>query len=809
MILGGAFLYWQDTIDEFFQKLSVNSEQIANSETSLCYRLPSQEWLEFSLPLWTDQLKILSNAELLQYSPTKDVQYHYALDYQVLNDQGQTVHSGVYHHRTEMTPYLIPGKDKTTSLHYYTKSRLIPADGKQLKINLRSVRSQGNISRLRLKLHSADPAIASVVVRVYFPEYSFEPEISYLWDRLPPRTRQRLAEGNVYPKEFLSKQEQKNLVRELWRPIAPNGVQGQDYQLQRLYRLQAEKAIPQRKDPIIPKGLVIAPGHRATIPVPQEGRSLQLKIQRLDIPNKEPFHFGMNWYGKEINESRQHVLTISKPLKKYQDHFSGGLIELWSDTKVNVKIYAIQDDTKIEIEPISLYLRTYQATIERPVVYSINHIQRQKTPLKVDFRILSSDNGNATARVEYQFKDTSGKGTNGSLHLQAPTSLYDRLPKKKESFFVTEPVSFSFLLPANISKINFSSGENVLVTAYNRPLGLPQKTRVPEDYYAQSRHIQSQPTWFMFYPDNYKELFIHHQSVLLTLQYHPPERDPRLLKGVYKWEAFRPHGNWSGAFLFTPRDIKEPLRKKALPAAYTPLPLNQPVEVTLASPDNLKAFRPKLVYFAKTGTMKSVKVFLNGVLHFQHPLEGSRGSWTLPPVPAGKNFIRIEASFGTKVYMNHLVSKKTDHILKFANRIDTTGLSFSFYKQTSGQESLSMKLFSPYSSQKRSVFKVTIDPLHKRKKGPYNKLTMLERIFEVLPTKKGQPVPIMHSENEYLTTGQPFFFPLGDDLPSGEYRFRVDLQKGPGGYLQMYTILPGQFQQGTIKKEPILDNEIN
>ncbi|MEF8942039.1 MAG: hypothetical protein V5B78_04520 [Desulfohalobiaceae bacterium] len=811
-----GWAHWGDRIDEWLQKAPEQSQKLPESESSLCYRLPDKGWLDFSLPPWTDQIKILSNAEFAKgFRTAENATRRYALSFEVIDDKGETIQSGAYHHQTEITSYRIPGKDRKTPLNHYIDSPLKPADGKQIRINLRPVLKQGNVSRLRIKLHSAETGIQSAVVRVYAPEYHSGRELSYLWNRLPQKTRQRLAEGNVYPAEFLSQNEKQNLVRKLWKPKAPEGIEGRDYQRQRLYRLTTEEAIPERDQPIVPEGLVVAPMHRATVPVPQDGARLRFTIRRMEESSEKTSQVGIRWYGKDIGQTRQQTLSLRESPVEHTAEYDGGLIELWADSRVNIQVSQAGEESVEEpekepdkrIKPTNMYLRTYRAGVQEPVIYSVNHGRGQRTPFRADFRILANKTQQPEARVTCELVDSAGKNITKRFRITAPLSKYDRLPRQIKADFVSKPVSRFFLLPENISRIRFSSPDPVLVNGYNRPINLPKTTRVPEDYYAHTRHRGSQPTWFLFNPQNDRDLYLNHRSVLLTLQYHPPQRDPRLLRGVYKWEAFRPTGNWSGAFLFAPRDADQPLRKQALNAAYAPIALNRSLKVVFQSPRSLQVIRPELVYFAENERETPLKVYVNGRLHFTHEMSGLRGRVTLPALSSGESRIRVEAPAETRIYLNQVVSRRSEHMLRFANRIDDSGLSFNFHKQTTGRESLSLKLFSPYSESEPSVFRVSLDLSAARSIGPYTQLSLLERKFIVNPPENSAKVPVMQSETGFVTSGQTFFYPLGDDLPPDTYRVNIDLVSGPGGYLQMYRVLPGKHTEWNMQMEPNLGHE--
>jgi hypothetical protein len=60
-------------------------------------------------------------------------------------------------------------------------------------------------------------------------------EIKVAWQRMSGADRRRLAAGNIYPPQLLSEAEKRNLLRWRWRPVGPRGVEGEDYEVKRLY----------------------------------------------------------------------------------------------------------------------------------------------------------------------------------------------------------------------------------------------------------------------------------------------------------------------------------------------------------------------------------------------------------------------------------------------------------------------------------------------------------------------------------------------------------------------------------------------
>ncbi|MFO7800855.1 MAG: hypothetical protein R6V55_01015, partial [Desulfovermiculus sp.] len=599
-----ASSFWWEHMADLFGDQAHQGQLPTKTQESLCYRVPRKGWLDFALPSWTDRLKIVSNAELPDQVDIKpEAKLHYALAYQVLDTAGEVIQAGVYHHTTGLTPYIYQPTQEEIDILAYADSPLQPADSKQMKLNLRPLLRKRRAERLRLRLHQAGKPLQGAVVRVYYPEYHSEREVSYLWHRLPEKTKRNLAEGNVYPTQFLTPQEQRNVIRSMWRPTAPQGVEGKDYELQRLYRLQTDQAVPQRPEPVTPQGLVVWPGHRATVPVPEQGRRLRFTVreqktedrrERSEVRDQrsedgrersegrdqrskgkmqeaeggrlqaedQGAKLGIRWFGQGVGETRDKVLSVNETPQTYTASYPGGLIELRATTRVSVEVQAQTESGPSRVEPEGMYLRTYQPSSELPVSYAISHISGHRTPFRLDCRCLVPEEfsgSNATAQVDYTLHMKTGETKKGSLRITSPVSLYDRIQGGEGNMAVSDPASRYFLLPETVSKVRISSPDQVLISAYTRPPDLAKTTRVPDAYYAASRSEEGQPTWFLLFPTQKDKLYSRHQSHLLNLQYRPPERDPRLEQDRYRWDVFRPSGGWSGAYLFTLRQSREPV----------------------------------------------------------------------------------------------------------------------------------------------------------------------------------------------------------------------------------------------------------
>lgn len=767
-------------------------DRTARARTSLCYPLPADRWLVFPLPAWTDQVRIVTNADVPASAAGTDPErvWRYALDYRVEDDKGEAVAAGQYHHGARASLYRDPDTGRTEWPRFYLDRPDVPAMGKVVLLNLQGFALEGRVQRIRLRLAAADRELNSVVVRVYNPEYNPERELGYLWGRLSPNLRDRLSEGNVYPTAFLTAWEKKNLVRMLWRPAAPLGIEGRDYEVRTLYTLKDELPLAEQ-DSVLPAGLHVAPGKRVTVPVPEKGWRLRFEVERLEPGAPGPDLMGIRWYGRTVGDMRQWDVPLTGRVTEHEAFFEGGLLELRSSSLLVVRLYQGSGEERGEISPETLYLRTYACGPGAPVDYRVSHIDDLPTLFRVDARIPAQGEDGFEARLPWSFLGAGGEVLRqGEATARPVVSLYDRTLEESLESRLSEPVSLRFVVPAGVERIRVLASRTALISAYNRPPGLVKTTRVPEDAYAHTPEAEGEPTWFMVRPLGQDALFTTGRSVLLRVQRRPPERDPRLLQGLYEWERVEPRGDWRGRVLFTPRDGALPVREASLEAAFHRMPTDRSLRRTLASSKGLASVEPDLVYVGGDGGGRPLRVRVDGRLLGDARAYGTRGQIRLPPVSVGPHTLEIEAPKGVRVYMNALKAPRPERLLRFAYRLDPGGMRFAYAKQVAGEETISFRLFSPHGTSRRSTVRVQLRSLPSRPPGPFSRVSLPARRYDVRP-RGGPPVPVLHTRRENVDAGETFFFPLGEDLAPGSYEVSLTLEEGPGGYVQVYRVLPG------------------
>jgi hypothetical protein len=162
----------------------------------------------------------------------------------------------------------------------------------------------------------------------------------------------------------------------------------------------------------------------------------------------------------------------------------------------------------------------------------------------------------------------------------------------------------------------------------------------------------------------------------------------------------------------------------------------------------------------------------------------------------------VTASRPVRVFLNYLHPGKPPAWVKRLGIVveKGEGLTFDYEKVAAEEELLALTLFRAHGVLERSSVRVRLAGAPARGPGPFSTWTFRDRVYDVRPAE-GDPVPVLGARDESVDPGQPFYFPLGNDLPPGRYRFTVDLERGPGGYLVLTRSIPGAYERRDFFEE--------
>lgn len=773
---------------------------VSRATVSESYLLQKDAWTTYSIPPDITVLRVLVNANILKnYQPLSDQFLEHSVQYQVLDRKGMVLKDQVYHQRSRQTRFFDKETGDDVPAYFYLLEGSKPLDGRIIMVNLGGLEGA---SLIRFRLAEKDSRIEDVVMRIYAAERHAEERFRRIWLRMTDYQKERLTAGNVYPTDLLSEEETHNILRNLTQPLGPAGIKGRDYSTRKLYILK--ETVDREYDiPVMPAGLYIEKGYKGLFPVPAGGGRIRLSFMETGFASpRKGDRINIRWYGKSaFKRSGIHLAWPGKDFD-FSQSFDEGVLELEPSFDTVVRSFLVKGSTETEITPETLYQRAFSAEKGLPVEYELNHEKGMATPFRVDLRILTGPARMRTSgHARYTILDGQGRSIKqGRLDLNQKTSLYDRYAGKEPGVRVSDPVSYYFSLPAPAKRFRLEAEDPVMVSAYNRPPGLVREIHVPEDYFISYRNMDKQPSWFYLSPVDDKKMFEENRSVLLTIQFRPPDDQPDLISGIYAWEDFHPEGKWRARHMLTPWDSMGTYRPGAVSALYHRIQPNITSHVVLAAEAGIRLIQPKLVFFRRGDSPVPYDVISDGSLIFRGRMVASSGETMLPAIQAGGHEIKIVSAGEAEFYMSNCVPAGDTMILRLANRMDNREMSFIYEKKDAREETLSARLHVPAARKGPSVIRVTVERSEGPGTGPWLSLTMPERRYYVQPAPGG-PVPVLNTPGETVDQGQVFFIPFGNDMPPGKYRVRYKMEEGEESYLIFYKMTPGLAEKREIFME--------
>jgi hypothetical protein len=766
------------------------SGQLEGARPSNSYLQQGDRWLEFQLSGNGSSIHVVSNASVQRAQVSgNDMVWWYAFHYQLLDSGGKLLREGEYHHRTHVTRYREPRQGHMVTRAFLLDPQRLPTDGRRMVVPVMHDRP----ARLRLRVSHTDPALRDVMFRVYEKETLGEYKLDYRWQRLNKPGKQVLARGSVYGPEHLRATEQQNLLRARWRPLGPVGISGNDYHARKLY---VQQGIPGAAvdDAVLPYGLYVDANTNGVIPLPQGGGRIRLQWTPAAAPAAADEQILVRWYGRDLGQRSETSVSLADPSGLLEAKFGEGLLEVVSGYPVVVRAFLNENAASLEITPEAIRLRAYLPEEYLPLVYQIDHVGDQLTPLRVDVRsLLTADDTLQQQPVHFEILDAAGKRlATGNLRQDATPSAYDRLGTVGIGDRLSEPARNYFNLPVAAAELRIYTAGRSLVSAYSRPADLLREVRYPEDLvYAQldERDELRQPAWFVLQPANEQQLLESLRARILLLQNRPPDDDPRLLAGQYGWEDYQPAGQWSGRHLLLPRAGGLPVRDLSRGAVYGELSANREVTVALRDFTGHRELRPTLIFQREQEQPTALSVLLDGSPWYQTRIMGRSGQLLLPVTTAGNHRIRIQGPDAARWFMNYLDAEAPTYVRRLALRVGPDGLEIHYHKQTAEAEVLTGQLYQLRGERVR--LHVEIEHETGPQLQPLADSTFVQRLYD-LRTEDTTRVTVLNTDAGTVDGGRRFFVPLGTDLPPGNYRIRIWPEQDAEAYLALYRLLPGQ-----------------
>jgi len=777
--------------------------------------LEQTRWVRYILPPGQPLVRVVTNASVPQsfVTATPTEEWHYTLHYQVLSRAGKVLLDQQYVRRTQLTTYTDVQTGELFTGRFYLHGQLFPANGKVLVLNLQGLPEEA--TQLRLRVATAPAPIVDLVARVYSRESATVQKLGGVWQRLSMKQQRILARGNLYPPELLSAEEKRNVLRQRWSAIAPEGIPGVDYTRRDLYALKDIEEEEEIREPLLPAGLLVSPSSYGVLVIPEGGGHLRFVFDQLPW---KPHHVAdrtvaVQWYGRGVAQRKTFTLLWDEKGNTLSDPIPGGVVEIIPQQSLIMRVFLTTEGKEQEITPEPVAARTYRAAAESPIDYEIFHERQHPTPLRLSLRsplgsldgktpLLETNVSLAPPSVRYELLDAKNIVLQqGTLNSSTVPSFYDRILATTEGVPVTEPTHYYFSMPPPVTRVRLHAQHGlVLVTAANRPATLPREMQIPEEFYSFADST-AQPGWFTLWPVGAEQLLLDNRVLLVAVQPRPPEDDPEVVAGRYQWEDYQPAGNWRARQLLTPAEPAVIRRTQTLPVLFDEIPVGQEQVVEFVAPAGRHELTPTLLYVRPQMASQpaAVRALVNGQVRRDILVDGHASEIQLPPLASGSHRVTVLGPEDGRAFLNYLPSggASPTHLVRTALRFDSTSLSFDYEKRTSEDELLSLRLYTPHQTTARTHVRVRIVGPPVEGTGPYVHWTFRDRRYDIRPATS-MPVPVLGTRAELVTTGQVLAVPLGDDLRPGWYRIQMDLEQGPGGYVIFSKITPGVAEQRSV-----------
>ena len=785
---------------ETIQGSNDGSTDLSGTELSIVYVLGTANELQFDLPPKSLAVRIVSNPniEALEHSQVGEGA-RYRLGYQVDDHSSRLLLSGDYNKPISATRFR--GQESTgeplPSRSFYLDDTITPLDAQMMRLKLTGFDSEP--SRLRLRLLEAPPITTDVVVRVFALLPTPEHQQRFQWQRLNSREKARRSQANVYPFRLLTSTEVRDLVEKVWTPLAPLGIEGEDYSSRDLYlRLQAGERV--REEPILPQGLVVDTFSRGVFWVPRGTTRLRIEPLVPD-PDQRDDTVRFWWQDSVTGQTKQ----LARPWAPHIDlDLGAGLLELNTPVPSLVRAYEVVGEAEREVEPTLGLVRYYTTTATETVEYDVEHVGSAKTPFRLDLRVLADgrwDDPGRTPSVGVRYEARNSREAvvaKGVIDHPVQFSRYDHTRTVSGLQAASERSSSFLALPPGVTRLSFRADSGtVLIAGFNRPPDLPRAQRIPEETTERAPQDLLPAVWFAVRPRDSERLRDDDRSFPVYVQQRPAERDPDILAGDYFWEDFQPEDTWRGRYLLVPRDgTPEPpvTRERGLATIYHPVAPDRDVTVTFASRFLAPMVEPTLLYFRDHEAPDDIEVQIDGTTVVARSVGNRSGELVLPSVSPGQHVLRIRSDPRTAWFVNHdLRDEKESYIRRLAIRLPNETFTVSVEKSTHEEEVLSFRLFLPGRGTGRTRVRVRLVNPSREAIEPLAGWTFADRVYDLRPAVAGM-VRVLDTPGETVDLGQRFFFVLGRDLPPGRYQLEVSPDANTNGYLTLHRVIPGSFE---------------
>ncbi len=476
---------------------------LEEAEISQTFVINGDDWLRFRLPQRGNIVRVLTTASVLRPVPEVDATsirpgWRYSLEYRIVDSAGKVLREAPFHFRTHVTEYEVPESTRRITSSFFEDRQRVPAITRRLLVPLDSL--DGEHYELHLRLVAKDVELDDVAVRVACHTQRHHYDRPGLWQKINAQRKERICSASIYPPELMSLEQRRAVLRWQWKPLAPSGLEGRDYQRREMYTHEEIEGREADLD-FFPSGMILHASRRGVIPLPELPGTVWLAVERLGNVHGEPVYsatragkqpsssfssataFDSNkpprivarWFGPHIQQRREQVWELFADRQEFEVPFAGGMLEIESTHPVAmVASWQRENEAEpVDITPEATLVRVYPCRPRAPLNYRIAHADDRATPLRVAFRCLVTRANESkapitkavedlpeTIDVRWQYVGHDGQDVGGgTIPFAVQPSVYDYIDEGESEEVISEPTFYHWCVPPKTAAIRFESSD--------------------------------------------------------------------------------------------------------------------------------------------------------------------------------------------------------------------------------------------------------------------------------------------------------------------------------------------------------------
>lgn len=734
---------------------------------TISYMLDSSRWTTFTLPGRLSSLRFLTHPDVpASHAPVAGETFRYGFELEVLDEDGQVLRREQPFFRTELVTYRDDIDGAEVTARRYSDDRSLPLAVDRLILELEDL---PRARQVRVRTLSMDGGLTAVNIRVYRPRPYNESNVSALWERLPLSEKRALSVGYVYPPDLLTLTEKESILSHRWQPFGPIGIEGRDYVSRTLEIYDPPGRRVVEAETTLDDGIYLDPQRQAGVALPEKFVALEFTASRPD-----------SLLGPEgLREAPIDLsATIERPFSRTVDQVSirtdesgeallsgmpGGRLILSSEEAVWVRVAARFEDGTTRVLSNEIPQTPYQFVDEtRSLSIATLPNLGFAIPLRLDMRAAGGTSREVTLRMRGA---DGGLIAEDRLTLDEAPSLYDRAVDAPEApLSDTRPVFL--LLGDDVAELEIASDGPILAAAYMRPVGIPRRIDVPEDYFARAAEGGNNQSWFRVRAGGSKNSV---RDVLIERPLRASASEALVDPDTLDWEDFTPQGDWTARRALVPRG-PDGLSDTARRIFFQPVEVG--TELPLASV--IGPFQPELIVPPDTKTARYAAL-IDGTRFWEAELPGNRRV-SLPPLPADAKILEIQGPAGAEPLISGVALDRLGYIERRLLRLRPGTESFDIQKLGPGREILSIRIFPATETAARADLTIQIDTQRPRN-TVLNAWSDNSRSFSIRLSGQ-EPRAILEQTGRPLGPEQRMFMVLDEDTPEGTYRMTMTLDQG-------------------------------